>query len=313
MKDLSFVHKKESEELYHARIMSIDRNKGRVTLFMKNGLFSIGHYLHDLNDLRENMTVLVGKVNDSHVILSKISANPSNCQGMSFVKFVGNNVWGFDYIKLTLNGTEVLNDHFDGSVLNANIWSDWFSKYHPIEEPFLSWQKLPVVNNSYLGFGPNINGIFANYSIGFPLSNDLEQFTFEISMQTGMLFSSIPTSVIMVGPPTDNIIIHNGVFIGKVDFKLIKESSLFSLYYKYGNMTEWQFKQSFDLLSLIPTGYKFVIVLAFIKVDDFFEDGTPLYLMELLLTYQETESFDPSLSTVIFGTVLCNVESWFLA
>jgi hypothetical protein len=313
MKDLSFVFGKEKEidDLNQAKITAIDKVKGRVSLAMKNGLISTATYLHDINDLRVGMTVLVGKLNDSYFILEKVSANPKNSNGMSLVKFVGNNVWGFDYIKLTLNGTEVLNDHFDGSVLNANIWSDWFSKYHPIEEPFLSWQKLPVVNNSYLGFGPNINGIFANYSIGFPLSNDLEQFTFEISMQTGMLFSSIPTSVIMVGTPTDNIIIHNGVFIGKVDFKLIKESSLFSLYYKYGNMTEWQFKQSFDLLSLIPTGYKFVIVLAFIKVDDFFEDGTPLYLMELLLTYQETESFD--LSTVIFGTALCNVESWFLA
>ena len=86
MKGLSFIKKKEPEELYHAKIISIDRNKGRVTLFMKNGLFSIGHYLHDLNDLREGMTVLVGKVNDSHVILSKISANPKVSSGMSLIK-----------------------------------------------------------------------------------------------------------------------------------------------------------------------------------------------------------------------------------
>ena len=291
-----------------ARVVSIDKNKGRVTLFTKNGLVSVGTYLYDINDLRENMTVLIGDLDGTKVILDKVSANPKNSNGMSLVKFVGNNVWGFDYIKLTLNGTEVLNDHFDGSVLNANIWSDWFSfSKYPDEEPFLSWKRSPVVNNSYLGFGPNINGIFANYSIGFPLSNDLEQFTFEISMQTEMLFSSIPSSVIVVAlPPSgSNTIIHNGVFIGKVDFKLIKdkESSLFSLYYKYGNMTEWQFKQSFDLLSL-PTGYKFVIVLGFIKVDDFFEDGTPFYLMELLLTYH-------SLGTAIFGAALCSEQSWF--
>ena len=88
MKDISlaFGKKKEPEELYHARIVSIDRNKGKVTLFMKNGLFSTGTYLHDLNDLREGMTVLVGKVNDSHVILSKISANPKVSSGMSLVK-----------------------------------------------------------------------------------------------------------------------------------------------------------------------------------------------------------------------------------
>lgn len=304
MKNVSFVFGKEKEidDLNQARITAIDKVKGRVSLAMKNGLISTATYLHDINDLRVGMTVLVGMVNDSYFILEKVSANPKNSVGMSLAKFVGDNIYGFDYVKLTLNGVDVLNEHFEGSVLNADIWKDGFSEY-PSEDSYMVWQRLPVVNNSYLGFGPNINGIFANYSIGFPLSNDLEQFVFEISMQTEMLFSSIPTSVIVAAPASSggNIIIHNGVFTGKVDFKLIKESSLFSLYYKYGNMTEWQFKQSFDLLYLIPTGYKFVIVLAFIKVDDFFEDGTPLYLMELLLTYRD----------IIFGMALCNVESWY--
>jgi hypothetical protein len=124
MKDLSFVKKKEPEELYHARIVSIDRNKGKVTLFMKNGLFSIGHYLHDLDDLRENMTVLVGKVNDSHVILSKIFANPSNCQGMSFVKPPASDLlnYGIDYVKFWVDGYLVIDDHFTSRPTDPNIW-----------------------------------------------------------------------------------------------------------------------------------------------------------------------------------------------
>lgn len=86
MKDISFVNKKEVEELSQAKIVSIDRNKGRVSLFTKNGLVSVGTYLHDINDLREGMTVLIGDLEGSKVILSKISANPKTSNGMSLVQ-----------------------------------------------------------------------------------------------------------------------------------------------------------------------------------------------------------------------------------
>lgn len=68
-----------------ARVVSIDKNKGRVTLFTKNGLVSVGTYLHDINDLREGMTVLIGDLEGSKVILDKVSANPKNCQSISTV------------------------------------------------------------------------------------------------------------------------------------------------------------------------------------------------------------------------------------
>lgn len=129
MKDISFVKKKEPEELYHARIVSIDRNKGKVTLFMKNGLFSIGHYLHDLDDLRENMTVLVGKVNDSHVILSKISANPKISSGMSLVEPGGYTTlfsFDFDTSDVTYNPEGFLGKDYWGGPLEPPYWKDFY-------------------------------------------------------------------------------------------------------------------------------------------------------------------------------------------
>jgi hypothetical protein len=72
--------------LSQAKILAIDRNKGRVTLAMKNGLISTGTYLYDLNDLRVGMIVLIGKVSGTYVIMNKVEANPKNSSGMSSVK-----------------------------------------------------------------------------------------------------------------------------------------------------------------------------------------------------------------------------------
>jgi surface protein len=69
--------------LSQAKILAIDKNKGRVTLATKNGLISTGTYLYDINDLRENMTVLVGKVSGTNVIIEKVSANPKNSNSMT--------------------------------------------------------------------------------------------------------------------------------------------------------------------------------------------------------------------------------------
>lgn len=88
MKNVSFVFGKEKEidDLNQARITAIDKVKGRVSLAMKNGLISTATYLHDINDLRVGMTVLVGMVNDSYFILEKVSANPKNSNGMSLLQ-----------------------------------------------------------------------------------------------------------------------------------------------------------------------------------------------------------------------------------
>jgi hypothetical protein len=72
--------------LSQAKILAIDRNKGRVTLAMKNGLISTGTYLYDLNDLRVGMIVLIGKVSGTYVIMNKVAANPKTSNGMSILK-----------------------------------------------------------------------------------------------------------------------------------------------------------------------------------------------------------------------------------
>jgi surface protein len=69
-----------------ARVVSIDKNKGRVTLFTKNGLVSVGTYLHDINDLREGMSVLIGDVDGTKVILNKIADSPKNSSSVSLVR-----------------------------------------------------------------------------------------------------------------------------------------------------------------------------------------------------------------------------------
>lgn len=75
---------KEKTTLEQAKIVSIDRNTGRVSLFMKNGMVSVGSYLYDLNQLREGMTVLVGRVDNSYVILNKMANIPRTAKSFSF-------------------------------------------------------------------------------------------------------------------------------------------------------------------------------------------------------------------------------------
>lgn len=73
---------KKLTDLNQAKIIAINRIKGRVFLAMRNGLVSTGVYLYDLKDLRAGMTVLVVKANSSYVILNKIEAVPR--QGVSY-------------------------------------------------------------------------------------------------------------------------------------------------------------------------------------------------------------------------------------
>lgn len=72
---LDFDRKKVSS-LTQAKIMAVDKILGRVSLYMKNGLVSAGYYLYDINDLRVGMSVLVGLVDGTYVILNKVSNMP---------------------------------------------------------------------------------------------------------------------------------------------------------------------------------------------------------------------------------------------
>jgi hypothetical protein len=64
------------EDFEHAKITAINRLTGKVTLFVRNGLVSAGNYLYDLNELREGMNVLVGRVSNTFVILNKVNNVP---------------------------------------------------------------------------------------------------------------------------------------------------------------------------------------------------------------------------------------------
>ena len=66
----------DDQELVRGKIEAIDRLKGRISVFTRNGLVTSASYMGDLNELREGMTVLVGKVNGGKVILSKGNAIP---------------------------------------------------------------------------------------------------------------------------------------------------------------------------------------------------------------------------------------------
>ena len=76
MKDILSFPRKDAQTLDQAKIVAIDKNKGRVSLFMRNGLISTGTYLYDINDLKVGLSVLVGKINGSYVILNKIVSMP---------------------------------------------------------------------------------------------------------------------------------------------------------------------------------------------------------------------------------------------
>ena len=91
MKNISLSKQMKNDlltDLNHAKIESIDRIKGRVSLSMRNGLVSTGTYLYDLNDLREGMTVLVGKLDGSYVIIEKVTGNPRLGGAISMTKYV---------------------------------------------------------------------------------------------------------------------------------------------------------------------------------------------------------------------------------
>ena len=68
--------KKQKDSLEQAKIVSIDKISGRVGISLRNGLISSATYLYDINDLRVGASVLVGRVSNTYVIMSKVSNMP---------------------------------------------------------------------------------------------------------------------------------------------------------------------------------------------------------------------------------------------
>lgn len=189
--------------LSQAKILAIDKNKGRVTLATKNGLISTGICLYDINDLRENMTVLVGKVSGTNVIIEKVSANPKNGSGLSSILPLISNS-GIDYIKLIIDDVVVINDHFDQSIINTSIWTNTYhyrekvggvweerSRIYPeldgyssllIADSCLVGASSPICYNWGDGFFYMFSSVFSPYTID-------SEITFEISFRYNEILS----------------------------------------------------------------------------------------------------------------------------
>lgn len=75
-----FYNKKRIDDLEEGKIIAIDRLKGRVSLYLRNGLVSTGTYLYDVKDLRVGMNVLIGRVSNSYVIINKITGLPKEAE-----------------------------------------------------------------------------------------------------------------------------------------------------------------------------------------------------------------------------------------
>jgi len=71
-----FYNKKRIDDLEEGKIVAIDRLKGRVSLYLRNGLVSTGTYLYDIKNLREGMSVLIGRVSNSYVIINEVKGIP---------------------------------------------------------------------------------------------------------------------------------------------------------------------------------------------------------------------------------------------
>jgi hypothetical protein len=92
-----FTPKIKKPALEQGKIMSINKLTGRVGVFIKNGLVSAASYLYDISELRVGMSVLVGRVSNTYVIMNKMLNVPragrsySLARPASIVNTIGNN------------------------------------------------------------------------------------------------------------------------------------------------------------------------------------------------------------------------------
>jgi hypothetical protein len=66
------LQKKTRDDLEQGKIVSIDKLTGRVGVFVRNGLASAASYLYDISELRIGMTVLLGRVDGTYVIMNRM-------------------------------------------------------------------------------------------------------------------------------------------------------------------------------------------------------------------------------------------------
>ena len=119
--NLSLQNKVENS-LVRGKIVSIDLLTGRVAVFMRNGLVTTGTYLYDISELRVGMTVLVGRVDNSYVIMNKVFNVPRFGRSFSVAR-------PSVVIQLTASPSgedgysTVWSDPFPGFLLNMSKWT----------------------------------------------------------------------------------------------------------------------------------------------------------------------------------------------
>lgn len=100
--------------LEKAKITSIDTLTGRVGLYLRNGLNTVGTYLYDIKDLRVGMAVIVGRVSNAYVIFQNMASSSPAITTKSYgVSADQKTSIGFiDYFRDNLNPS--YSDEFDG-------------------------------------------------------------------------------------------------------------------------------------------------------------------------------------------------------
>ena len=115
MKSKFFISEKTPETLEQGKVSSIDLLSGKVFVYLRNGLISASSYLYDLDDLREGNSVLVGRVSNSYVIISKVPSLPREGRSFSYGRPIGPRAlfgggWStnmentIDYFTITIKG-----------------------------------------------------------------------------------------------------------------------------------------------------------------------------------------------------------------
>lgn len=69
---MSLLTKYKDTKTEKATIISLDKAKGRIGIYLRNGLSTVAAYLYDIKDLRVGMPVIVAKVNETYVILNEV-------------------------------------------------------------------------------------------------------------------------------------------------------------------------------------------------------------------------------------------------
>jgi hypothetical protein len=150
MKSILLQSNKNRKTLERGKIMAINNLTGRVSVFLRNGLVSAASYLYDLTDLRVGMSVLIGKVDNTNVILNKVSNMPRAGKSFSISRPA-------EFLTATYTPT-IWEDTFPGSSIDSSKW-DLAASYGDItvsggscEIDPLGYSYPPVPYYAYLGW-----------------------------------------------------------------------------------------------------------------------------------------------------------------